>query len=224
MEVNTKKKAKKTGKWKIFIIAGVLVLAAGVGGAYYYHTVQAANSESEDTIVLGEGQQLVYAKIISISGNEMTYSIAEAQTISMGAPGGDSDESSSFGAMSGKVESQTETTEEIPTEAPTEASTSSGNDKKNNSGGPGGKNGQKSSDRVDMSAFDTVSTSDDGTMTGYTVSEETQTILIPVGTDVITKLGNTTTFSRLANGDLIKMILETGADGTENIMKVYMVE
>ena len=43
----------------------------------------------------------------------------------------------------------------------------------------------------------------------YTSTNKSATMTIPVGTDVITSLGNKTTFSRLSNGDVIKMIVET---------------
>jgi len=42
---------------------------------------------------------------------------------------------------------------------------------------------------------------------------------IPVGTVVYTKLGNTTTFSRLAAGDTIAIIFE---ENTQNIIRIYM--
>lgn len=44
----------------------------------------------------------------------------------------------------------------------------------------------------------------------YELNGETVTTLIPVGTTVITKLGTTTTFSRLYAGNTIQMILEDG--------------
>lgn len=44
----------------------------------------------------------------------------------------------------------------------------------------------------------------------YELNGETVTTLIPVGTTVTTKLGTTTTFSRLYAGNTIQMILEDG--------------
>lgn len=44
----------------------------------------------------------------------------------------------------------------------------------------------------------------------YEQDGETVTTLIPVGTTVTTKLGTTTTFSRLYAGNTIQMILEDG--------------
>lgn len=194
---NIKKKKKKT---KLFIIPIIIVLIVAAGGGYYYYQTTVQTEDSEE-IVLAENQELVYAKIVSISGNEMTYSLAEAQSLSMG---------SNRGGAPG--ENQSEAQSRTQNGAQSEAQN-----------GPQGGGQKQETHQVDMSAFDSISSSDDGTMTGYIVSEETQTLLIPVGTDVVTKLGNTTTFSRLANGDIIKMILETDGE-TQTIMKVYMVD
>ena len=60
-------------------------------------------------------------------------------------------------------------------------------------------------------------------MTMYTSANKSATMTIPVGTDVITSLGNKTTFSRLSNGDVIKMIVETDQDGNKVIVGIWMV-
>lgn len=59
---------------------------------------------------------------------------------------------------------------------------------------------------------------------GDTESQELQTWVIPVGTEVVTKLGTTTTFSRLANGDQIQLLTQTLEDGSETILKVWITE
>lgn len=62
-------------------------------------------------------------------------------------------------------------------------------------------------------------------MTVYTTDGDetaTTTWTIPVGTDVVTKLGTTTTFSRLAAGDQIKMVVET-TDSDQEIIKIWIV-
>ena len=50
---------------------------------------------------------------------------------------------------------------------------------------------------------------------------ETKSWQIPVGTDVITSLGVTTTFSRLSAGDVIAVLTE---EGTDNILKIWIVQ
>ena len=49
----------------------------------------------------------------------------------------------------------------------------------------------------------------------------TKTWQIPVGTDVITTLGVSTTFSRLSAGDVIAVLTEAG---TDNILKIWIVQ
>lgn len=52
-------------------------------------------------------------------------------------------------------------------------------------------------------------------------TEETEeTAIIPVGTAVITKLGTTTTFSRLASGDIIQIKQDIE---TEEILEIWIV-
>lgn len=52
---------------------------------------------------------------------------------------------------------------------------------------------------------------------------EIKTYLIPVGTDVVTRLGSVTTFSRLAAGDVLHCLTEQ-ADGEEVILKIWIEE
>lgn len=51
---------------------------------------------------------------------------------------------------------------------------------------------------------------------------ETVTTYIPVGTPVHTTADAVTTFSRLAAGDVLKMLVETREDGTETIVEIWM--
>ena len=50
-----------------------------------------------------------------------------------------------------------------------------------------------------------------------------QTYMIPVGTDVVTKLGSVTTFSRLAAGDTIHCLTQE-EDGETVILKIWIEE
>ena len=60
-------------------------------------------------------------------------------------------------------------------------------------------------------------------MTYYVTEEETVTVQIPVGTKVTTRLGTETTFSRLAAGDNIKMLIQEN-DGQQEIMEIWIVD
>lgn len=55
---------------------------------------------------------------------------------------------------------------------------------------------------------------EDGTETSQSV-----TWMIPVGTDVVTKLGTTTTFARLASGDTLKVLMQG-----DDILKIWITD
>ena len=53
---------------------------------------------------------------------------------------------------------------------------------------------------------------------------ETVTTMIPVDVTVHTTSDTTTTFSRLASGDLLKILVETDSDGNEIIEEIWMLQ
>lgn len=59
--------------------------------------------------------------------------------------------------------------------------------------------------------------------TQYKLSGESVTVLIPVGTQVTTKLGTVTTFSRLAAGDTVKMLVQE-ENGEQIILEMWIVD
>jgi len=56
--------------------------------------------------------------------------------------------------------------------------------------------------------------------TNTNAMEEKASYQVPVGTDVITTLGATTTFSHLEEGDTIAILME---EGSEAILKIWMI-
>ncbi|MBO5030722.1 MAG: hypothetical protein J6D08_02350 [Lachnospiraceae bacterium] len=58
---------------------------------------------------------------------------------------------------------------------------------------------------------------------GYQETQEEGQLQIPVGTEVVTKLGTSTTFSRLANGDVIRLLMQQTQDG-EEVIKIWIVD
>lgn len=58
---------------------------------------------------------------------------------------------------------------------------------------------------------------------GNSDEKETITVQIPVGTKVTTRLGTETTFSRLAAGDNIKMLVQE-EDGEQVILEIWIVD
>ena len=83
-------------------------------------------------------------------------------------------------------------------------------------------NNQSSSDSSDKKS-DSSKSLDKSSKKIYTLTDETGSTTIPVGTDVITSLGKTTTFSRLSNGDIIKMIMEKDSSGEKVVVGVWIV-
>lgn len=83
-------------------------------------------------------------------------------------------------------------------------------------------NSQSSSDSSDKKS-DSSKSLDKSSKKIYTLTDETGSTTIPVGTDVITSLGKTTTFSRLSNGDIIKMIMEKDSGGEKVVVGVWIV-
>ncbi len=57
----------------------------------------------------------------------------------------------------------------------------------------------------------------------YTALEEERTATIPVGTEVVTKLGTVTTFSRLASGDVMKILVDNAGE-EDVILKIWILE
>ena len=99
-------------------------------------------------------------------------------------------------------------------------------------GGMGGMGGGS----FDMGSFDfssffdsssgTTSSADSDAFTydgvTYQLTDESDTMQIPVGTDVTTRLGTVTTFSRLAAGDCVALVMQE-VDGEDVIMSVYII-
>lgn len=67
-----------------------------------------------------------------------------------------------------------------------------------------------------------MSGQDAGSKTFHSLGKAPVQLTIPVGTDVVTKLGTITTFARLASGDVVQMLMEK--DGNDQvIIKIWIV-
>jgi hypothetical protein len=87
---------------------------------------------------------------------------------------------------------------------------------------PGGD--RPSEEEIDATEENQNGSSTASSTTTYIETDESVTLLIPVGTSVTTKLGTVTTFSRLAAGDLIAMVVEEQSDGSFVIISIEIVE
>ena len=204
----------KKRKIIISVLLVFFIAAAGVG-SYFVHSQRTRAAVSNQEIVLEEGQELLYAKITSISGNEMDYALLEAQTIDLEEMGN---------GRNGRAQ---------------DAGRRSSDGDMPSGGGPSFNGDMPSRDQNGNMADSTTPSDDQNrkssretsnadaqnrTMTTYTETGKTGQIQIPVGTDVETKLGTITTFSRLSNGDTIRMLMQKADNGGEDLLKIWIVE
>ena len=224
------------------VAGGIVALAAVLGGGGIF----AWTRRIEDTETLADNQKYVYAYVTSIEENELTYvevgeSVVEAYLASStentenaekggdgsGAPGG-SNGSGAPGDGSGAPGDGSG--------APGDSTEASGDGSGASGRMPQGTSG--TNDSTEMS--DGMPQEENGDMPGDATSDGTGsngggapggnggmsgksvTTLIPVSTVVHTTAGTETTFQRLADGDLLKLLIETSEDGEEVIIEIWM--
>ena len=193
------------------------------------------------SVKLKSNQEIVACKITAIYGNEIEYTVVKEQSASdsnskkgrmpsaSGAPDMNGGSSQGGGApdMNGGempqgggapdtngVNSQSGGAPDMNGESSQFEDSQNSSSDKNSS--------QSSSDSSDKKS-DSSKSSDISSKKIYTLTDETGSTTIPVGTDVITSLGKTTTFSRLSNGDIIKMIMEKDSSGEKVVVGVWIV-
>ncbi len=193
------------------------------------------------SVKLKSNQEIVACKITAIYGNEIEYTVVKEQSASdsnskkgrmpsaSGAPDMNGGSSQGGGApdMNGGempqgggapdtngVNSQSGGADDMNGESSQFEDRQNSSSDKNSS--------QSSSDSSDKKS-DSSKSSDKSSKKIYTFTDETGSTTIPVGTDVITSLGKTTTFSRLSNGDIIKMIMEKDSSGEKVVVGVWIV-
>lgn len=193
------------------------------------------------SVKLKSNQEIVACKITAIYGNEIEYTVVKGQSASAsnskkgrmpsasGAPDMNGGSSQGGGApdMNGGempqgggapdtngVNSQSGGADDMNGESSQFEYRQNSSSDKNSS--------QSSSDSSDKKS-DSSKSSDKSSKKIYTLTDETGSTTIPVGTDVITSLGKTTTFSRLSNGDIIKMIMEKDSSGEKVVVGVWIV-
>ena len=193
------------------------------------------------SVKLKSNQEIVACKITAIYGNEIEYTVVKEQSASdsnskkgrmpsaSGAPDMNGGSSQGGGApdMNGGEMSQgggAHDTNGVNSQsggaADMNGESSQFEDRQNSSSDKN--SSQSSSDSSDKKS-DSSKSSDKSSKKIYTLTDETGSTTIPVGTDVITSLGKTTTFSRLSNGDIIKMIMEKDSGGKKVVVGVWIV-
>ena len=191
-------------KKKILIgIAVAVLVAAGVVAAIIIRRPSAKVQETE--IQAGPGEKIVYATIDEINGNDIEVSIMNEDMVNrikaMSGAGKQNGEETDRGGFGGGMP-------DMGGEAP--------------EGFPGGDFPGEMPEGFDGEMPDMEGMPEGGMMPpfGQEKEEKKASYQIPVGTDVITTLGATTTFSHLEEGDTIAILME---ENSEAILKIWMI-
>lgn len=180
------------------IIAGIVIavlIAAGIVAAVIMKSPSKASAESE--IQASAGQKIVYATIDNITGNDIEVSLLEEDMVKQ------------FSSM-GRAEEDGEAPEREGFGGGDMPDMEGGMPDMSGGGFPGGDFPGEMPEGFDgqMPPF------------GQEAEEKKASYRIPVGTDVITTLGATTTFSHLEEGDTIAILMEENSDA---ILKIWMI-
>lgn len=229
-------KKKKTKKYKIII--SVVLTVALVGTVWYvgWGKNMLAQTAANTTVEIKKsaGQEVVIAQITSIKGNEISYVVAEEviteevqgsedTKVESKAESAQSKRPQSQGAQGERPSRDGQSGEGMPSwggqggEGMPSFGGGEGMPSFDGSGMPsrGQQGSSSSSGRSETNQF----TYDNKT---YRIGSESITTYIPVGTDVTTKLGTVTTFSRLAADDYVALVIEKDGD-EEVIAAVYII-
>lgn len=202
---------------------GVLAVAA-VAFAFVY-------TGTKGTVeALKDNQRYVYAYISDIEGNEITYTEMEESVVTAYLASRESETEDAEAAQEAEEnrDDRGDATEREQSSGDAQEQPSGNARGERTAGGPdgempaGGLDGEMPTGEVDG---EMPTGGPDGEMpTGEAgMSGEIVTTLIPVGITVHTADDTTTTFQRLASGDMLKLLLETDEDGEEVITEIWML-
>lgn len=205
-------------KWIVVIL--ILFMAAGAG-VYCWYLPQTHAADENNEPALEEGQEYAYAKITSILGNEMTYVELEAQAVDFNdlreKDGANENASGAKRDMAGQREERVSDGEKT-SDGDMQNMPAAGAMPANSAAARAGRSGVQKNSAQDKTDYTQAAV-----MT-YSETDVTGQIQIPVGIEVETKLGTITTFSRLSNGDIIKILLQKDDTGSSELMKIWIVE
>lgn len=192
-------------------ITGILLLP-GCG-----KSAQAGTGTAEET-ALKDNQEVVYGQIETIVGNDMTIALAEAEETEVQ---GKSPAQMTEEPTSADGESQFPGRDsmpdmwEIPSPGEMPGEVQNGGTLKDSQGDANIQNEEDARKNEDTEETKLVTT--------YTLTGEKKDMRIPVGTTVTTSLGTATTFSRLAAGDMVKLVVQKEEDSKEVIVGIWIV-
>lgn len=192
---DNRNKMSKKKKMGIFVVVAFILTMIGTSVYYVVFRVQTEEGYVEE-ITAGENQTIMTAQVTTIYGNEITVEYVEE--VPLGTES-ENDGSSNDSAIPSRGDNGT---------MPDMSGDSSFPDMN-----------MRNSNTTENS---NITTQETETSVYYQTTGETGTYTIPVGTSVITKLGNTTTFSRLAGGDVIKVLVEDTEKG-QVVVEIWIV-
>lgn len=229
-------------RWKILICL-LVICAVGVAAVFFVRSSTTVTGETQTVAVqAGIGERTEYAQLTAVRGNEITYLLAEES----GSASTEKTEEKEGRNQQAREEGMSRDGSGMPNMGSGEMSGMGGNGMSGmGSGempdmGSNGMSGMESGGMPDMGSmmsgtgemFGNMSgmgytqnqTTDDGTFTYnnviYNLTETEVTELIPVGTEVTTKLGTVTTFSRLRAGDNVAIVRDKDSG---EITAVYII-
>ncbi len=229
------KKKKRRKKIRIAVLLLVVIAAAGIFGGFRYRQYQEEKAAQEaDVLALADGEELVYGKITKAVGNDIIVTVLEVKS---DAASGDEEKDD--------TEADVSTAGEKPEQGSMQDSGASGApqgmgeqggaapDQNSQGGAPGATASdmgeQNSADGQGVQSQETTN-SQSGQPQGmasaqnalqYTETSQTKEYEVPVGTEVTTRLGATTSFSRLSVGNIVGIVVQ---NGTDNILRIKIVE
>ena len=216
MEKEKRGNKKKGGK-KVLAAAACIGLLAAAGSFFFWQKSNADAAEGAVVIEAGENGEIIYAQIDNIVGNDIDVSIMEETASGSGnagqkVSGQNAVEAGNVGQEnSGRENGAWDMPDGMPQGMP-------GGYPADGAGvmGDGGDEGGNSTRNSTKGSTGNNA----GSVSAFTDTGETRSFEIPAGTQVITKLGVETTFSRLSAGNIIALLLEKG---TDNILKIWVV-
>lgn len=206
-------------KKKVTIVV-VIVLVIVLIAACVMWRIGGVETES----ALGDHQKYVYAYVSSIEGNEVTYMEVDESVAKAAEERAKENAKAEDGAGSDSTGQGDKSDGGTGSAGQSDKSGGTGSDEdKSGMGTPPDMDGSSGGDQTppDMDSTEMPQGAPGGMsdMTGETV-----TTMIPVGVTVHTTSDTTTTFSRLASGDLLKILVETDSDGNEIIEEIWMLQ
>ncbi len=211
------KKKKRRKKIRIAVLLLVVIAAAGIFGGFRYRQYQEEKAAQEaDVLALADGEELVYGKITKAVGNDIIVTVLEVKS---DAASGDEEKDDTEADVSTAGEKPEQ--ESVPDSGASGAPQGMGEQ----GGAPGAAN-EDLQPGQDRSAGNSQNGQPQGMASAqnalqYTETSQTKEYEVPVGTEVTTRLGATTSFSRLSVGNIVGIVVQSG---TDNILRIKIVE